>query len=139
MPRWEKAKFSDVVGDALRLDALTIPRPGMINDMEWHEVDWDAERWTIPAVKMKTGWDHVVPLSRQAIAILERVQKITGNRRYVFSCGDDQPLSAERLILVCVHSASTPRTNIALTAFAPRSRPFVITRSIRKPRRGMAT
>ncbi|WP_247990248.1 hypothetical protein [Bradyrhizobium sp. 186] len=54
-----------MVGDALRVDALTIPRPGMINDMEWAEVDWDAKRWTIPAAKMKTGWDHVVPLSRQ--------------------------------------------------------------------------
>lgn len=42
MPSWEKARFGDVVGDALRVDALTIPRPGMINDMEWTEVDWDA-------------------------------------------------------------------------------------------------
>jgi integrase len=49
--------------------------------MEWTEVDWDAERWTIPAAKMKAGWEHVVPLSRQAITILRRVQKITGNRR----------------------------------------------------------
>ncbi|UGX96780.1 tyrosine-type recombinase/integrase [Bradyrhizobium barranii subsp. barranii] len=89
--------FRDVVGDALRFDALTIPRPGMINNMEWREVDWDTGRWTIPAVKMKTGWDHVVPLSRQAMVILKRVQKITGNRRYVFSCADDEPLSAKTL------------------------------------------
>ena len=65
--------------------------------MEWREVDEDAERWTFPAVKMKTGWDHVVPLSRQAMAILERVQKITGNRGYVFSCADDEPLSNHTL------------------------------------------
>jgi integrase len=94
---YDKAKFRDVVGDALRLDALTIPRPGMIHSMEWQEVDWDAARWTIPAVKMKSGWDHVVPLSRQATAVLERVQKITGNRRYVFSCADDEPLSNRTL------------------------------------------
>ena len=97
MPPWEKARFGDVVGDALRLDALTIPRPGMINDMEWIEVDWDAKRWTIPAVKMKTGWDHVVPLSRQALAILRLVQQITGNRRYVFACAQDAPLSSRTL------------------------------------------
>jgi len=36
---------------------------------------------TIPAAKMKTGWDHVVPLSRQALAILSSVQKLTGHRR----------------------------------------------------------
>jgi hypothetical protein len=33
----------------LRFDALTIPRPGMVNEMEWSEVDWDAERWTMRA------------------------------------------------------------------------------------------
>jgi hypothetical protein len=43
----------------LRFDALSIPRPGM--KMEWSEVDWDTERWTIPATKMQTGWDHAVP------------------------------------------------------------------------------
>jgi integrase len=92
----ENAPFGDVVGDALRLDALTIPRPGMIHDMESREVDLDIEqRWTIPALKMKTG--HVVPLSRQAIAIIERVKKRTGNRRYVFSCAGDEPLSAATL------------------------------------------
>jgi integrase len=42
---------------------------------------------------MKTGWDHAVPLSRQALAILRSVQKLTGHRRYVFSCSKDAPLS----------------------------------------------
>jgi hypothetical protein len=40
---------------------------------------------------MKTGWDHAVPLSRQALAILRSVQKLTGHRRYVFSCSKDAP------------------------------------------------
>ncbi|MBO4227111.1 tyrosine-type recombinase/integrase [Bradyrhizobium neotropicale] len=97
MPVWAKARSGDPLGDALRLNALTVPRPGMINDMEWSEVDWDTERWTIPAAKMKTGWDHVVPLSRQALAILRRVRKITGNRRYVFACVEDAPLSGRAL------------------------------------------
>jgi integrase len=76
---WTRARFSDVVGLALRFDALTIPRPGTVNEMEWSEVDWDAERWTIPAAKTKTGWHHVVPSSRQALAILRSVQKLTGH------------------------------------------------------------
>src|SRR5580693_4608401 len=94
---WTRARFSDVVGLALRFDALTIPRPGVVNEMEWSEVDWDAERWTIPAAKMKTGWDHVVPLSRQALAILRSLQKLTGHRRYAFSCSKDEPLSNNTL------------------------------------------
>ena len=36
----------------------------------------------IPATKMKTGSDHVVPLSRQALTILRSVHKLTGDRRY---------------------------------------------------------
>jgi hypothetical protein len=40
---WTRARFSDVVGLALRFDALTIRRPGMVNEMEWSEVDWDAK------------------------------------------------------------------------------------------------
>src|SRR3979490_7373 len=93
IPTTARASVRERVGLALRFDARTIPRPGMVNEMEWSEVDWDAERWTIPAVKMKTGWDHVVPLSRQAIAILRSVQKLTGHRRYTFSSSKDAPLS----------------------------------------------
>lgn len=70
----------------------------MVNEMEWSEVDWDAERWTIPATKMKTGWDHVVPLSRQALAILRSVQKLTGHRLHAFSVSwKDAPLSNNTL------------------------------------------
>jgi integrase len=70
----------------------------MVNEMECSKIDWDVERWTIPAAKMKTGWDHVVPLSRQALAILRSVQKLTGHhRRYAFSCSKDAPLSNNTL------------------------------------------
>ncbi|WFU40343.1 tyrosine-type recombinase/integrase [Bradyrhizobium sp. CB82] len=61
--------------------------------MEWTEIDWDANRWTIRAAKMKAGWDHVIPLWRQALAILRRVQQINGHRRYVFACAKDAPSS----------------------------------------------
>jgi integrase len=94
---WTRARFGNIVGLALRFDALTIPRLGRVNEMEWSEVDWDTERWTIPAAKMKTGWDHVVPWSRQALAILRSVQKLTGHRRYTFSCSKDAPLSNNTL------------------------------------------
>jgi integrase len=77
----------------LRFDALTIPGPGMVNEMEWSEVDWDGERWTIPAAKMKSGWDHVV----QALAILRSIQELTGHRPYTFSCSEDAPLSNDTL------------------------------------------
>lgn len=44
----------------------------MINKIEWTEVEWDAKRWTVRAAKMKSGWDHVVPLSRQPVLIFKQ-------------------------------------------------------------------
>ena len=41
--------------------------------MKW-EINWRESRWEIPAAKMKMDRDHIVPLSRQSIAVLERVE-----------------------------------------------------------------
>src|SRR3979490_3511412 len=46
---------------------------------------------------MKARWDRVVPLYGQALAILSSVQKLTGHRRYAFSCSKDAPLSNNTL------------------------------------------
>ncbi len=95
---WTRVRFGDVVGFCLAIRCADhSPISDMVNEMEWSEVDWDAERWTIPAAKMKTGWDYVLPLSRQALAILRSVQKLTGHRRYAFSCSKDAPLSNNTL------------------------------------------
>jgi integrase len=93
----ENSRFGDLVGYALRFLSLTAVRPGEVNNSEWTEIDWEKARWTIPAAKMKMDKDHVVPLSRQALEILKAVQEVTGNRRYIFSCADDQPLSNNTL------------------------------------------
>lgn len=73
-----------VVNAALQLSALLFQRPGEIRGMEWSEIKWDQSRWEIPAEKMKMGMPHVVPLSRQALAILEELHLLTGRGRYVF-------------------------------------------------------
>jgi len=51
---------------------------------EWAEIGLDAAEWRIPGAKMKMKNDHVVPLSRQAVAILRSMQPISGHGRYVF-------------------------------------------------------
>lgn len=53
---------------------LTACRSGEARSMRWSEVDLKSEIWTIPADKMKTGVLHRVPLSKQAIAILEKMK-----------------------------------------------------------------
>src|SRR5262249_5118099 len=47
--------------------------------------------------KMKMKHEHVVPLSQQALAILEQVKRLTGQRQFVFSCSSDEPISDNTL------------------------------------------
>ncbi|MFL5239655.1 MAG: tyrosine-type recombinase/integrase [Rhizomicrobium sp.] len=94
---FERGRFGDLVGHALRFISLTVVRPGEIADAEWSEFDFETARWTIPAEKMKMKHEHVVPLSRQAVAILNQVKELTGDRRYVFSCSKDKPISDNTL------------------------------------------
>jgi integrase len=93
----EDARYGDIVGYALRFLSLTAVRPGEVNNAEWAEIDWDKARWTIPAARMKMDKEHVVPLARQALAILKDLQALTGNRRCLFSCSNDKPLSDNTL------------------------------------------
>ncbi|MDH7639492.1 tyrosine-type recombinase/integrase [Sphingomonas oryzagri] len=69
---------------ALALSPHVFVRPGELRQAEWVEVDFEAAIWRIPAARMKKRREHVVPLSRQSIAILKQLQGLTGNGRYVF-------------------------------------------------------
>jgi integrase len=76
---------------ALKLSALFFQRPGNIRAMEWSWLDLDAAMLTIPPADMKrtlnqkaNGKPHLVPLARQAVAILKDIQPLTGSGRYVF-------------------------------------------------------
>lgn len=77
---------SFVVKCALQLAPLVFVRPGELRAAEWSEIDFEAEQWNIPAEKMKMKEPHIVPLSRQSIAILKELQPLTGNGRYLFPC-----------------------------------------------------
>lgn len=77
----------------------TASRPGMVRWAEWSEFNLDAALWTIPAAKMKTRRDHVVPLSRQAIEALRELHRLTGRGRYLFpGIGAQQPVISENTI-----------------------------------------
>jgi integrase len=59
-------------------------RPGELRHAEWAEFDIDGAVWRIPGEKMKGRLEHVVPLSTQALALLESVRGLTGDGKYVF-------------------------------------------------------
>lgn len=84
-----------IVKTALLLSPLLFARPGELRHMEWAEINWQESRWELPASKMKMKQPHVVPLSRQAIALLQDIQPLTGQGRYVFPSarGKSRPLS----------------------------------------------
>jgi integrase len=69
---------------ALQLAPLVFVRPGELRHAEWDEINFDAAEWRISADKMKAGTLHLVPLSRQALAILREIFPLTGNGRYIF-------------------------------------------------------
>lgn len=69
---------------AARFAPLVFVRPGELRHAEWSEIDLNKAEWNIPAKKMKMREPHLVPLSRQAIAILEEVQPLTGTSLYIF-------------------------------------------------------
>lgn len=70
---------------AIQLLILTFVRPGELRGARWEEVEFESALWRIPGERMKMGTDHIVPLSSQALAVLEelkpiRVQPITRTR-----------------------------------------------------------
>ena len=67
---------------ALRLVPLLFVRPGELHKAEWAGIDLEGAEWRYTVTK--TGTPHVVPLARQAVAILREVHSLTGHGRYVF-------------------------------------------------------
>ncbi|GFE94894.1 tyrosine-type recombinase/integrase [Acetobacter persici] len=67
---------------AIRWLALTAARPGEVRLATWADIDGDE--WVIPAERAKTHRAHTVPLSRQALDVLEAVRPITGGSPYIF-------------------------------------------------------
>lgn len=69
---------------ALKLSPLVFVRPGELRKARWTEIDFDAAEWRIPAERMKMGEEHIVPLSKQALAVLADLQPLTGRGRFLF-------------------------------------------------------
>ena len=82
-----------VVQSAFRISPLLFQRPGEIRQLLWSDIDLQAKEWR-PYIS-KTDFHHIVPLSTQAIEILEAIKPLTGGGQYVFpsSRGDGRPMS----------------------------------------------
>jgi integrase len=87
---------------ACRLLALTWTRTTELRMMEWGELEGDL--WRIPKERMKRGIEHLVPLSRQALELLAKLQARSRGSKYVFPAEhrDDRPMS-ENAVLYLIH------------------------------------
>jgi integrase len=73
---------SAIAAKALQFTILTASRTTEVLDMTWPELDFDTQLWTVPAVRMKGGKEHCVPLTDEMLAILEPLKAMASD--YVF-------------------------------------------------------
>jgi len=69
---------------ALKIAPLVFVRPGELRAAEWQHFDLESKEWRY--FVSKTDVQHIVPLSAQAVAILQELHPLTGHGRYVFPC-----------------------------------------------------
>ena len=74
---------------ALKLIILTFVRTGELRFAKWSEIDFGKKEWRIPAERMKMREQHIVPLTKQAIKILEGIKSLTFKSEYIFPNEND--------------------------------------------------
>lgn len=84
LKRLDVARGEGATIGAVKLLLLTAVRPGELRGARWEEFDIKAARWTIPATRMKARTPHMVPLSKQAIALLKDLWLLTGHSEHLF-------------------------------------------------------
>lgn len=84
---------SYIVKCAFKLSPLLFVRPGELRKMEWKNLNLDAAEWIYFVTKTET--QHIVPLCKQAVAVLREIQPLTGHGKYVFhgERDHDRPMS----------------------------------------------
>nr|VFJ46349.1 MAG: Integrase [Candidatus Kentron sp. FM]VFK17875.1 MAG: Integrase [Candidatus Kentron sp. FM] len=106
---------------ALRLAPLVFVRPGELRRAQWADIDLETAEWRYTVTKTET--DHIVPLSRQAVAILTELQPLTGRGRYVFPSArtNDRPMS-DNAILSAFRRMGIPKDEMSGHGFRAMAR-----------------
>ena len=103
-------------GDEQKLDAKTVCavqmalytglRDNSIRGAQWKEINLQNATWTVPASRMKSGREHVIPLPAQAIAALTNLMKLTyrDDESLVFPGGGKHKIMSENTIRHALHS-----------------------------------
>jgi integrase len=110
-----------VVRCALRLAPYVFVRPGELRHARWADIDLEKAEWRFAA--SKTNHDYIVPLSRQAITILEEVKPLTGHKEWVFTSGRSplRPMS-ESAVLAALRSMGIDKEEMSGHGFRATAR-----------------
>ena len=101
LKRMDHYHGNPMIKTAIQLMTLTFVRTAELRMMKWNEIDFDNHLWRIPAEKMKMAQPHIVPLSKQAIKLIEGLKPLTGNKQYVFyNHSTAKPMSSNALLCV---------------------------------------
>ena len=79
-----RARLHPTTHNALWLIMLTFVRTSELINARWEEIDFNKNRWVIPAQRMKMSKEHIVPLADQAVEILKKQEQLTGQWNHVF-------------------------------------------------------
>jgi integrase len=129
-------KGTPTVRAALALTPLVFLRPGELRHAEWAEIDLDKALWTIPAARMKGTLEakaknppHLVPLARQAVAVLRELHPLTGHGRFVFPSPltDEKPMS-ENAILAALRRMQFTQAEVTGHGFRATARTLAVER-----------
>ncbi len=114
-------KGTFAVSCALRLAPLVFVRPGELRKAEWSDIDLDAAQWRYRVTK--TNSDHVVPLSTQALSILQELHALSGDGRYVFPGArtSARPMS-DNAILAAMRRLGIPKEEMSGHGFRAMAR-----------------
>lgn len=67
----------------------TMVRPSEAAGTRWDEINLETAIWHIPAERMKRKKEHIIPLSRQCLTLLELMKPISGRSQFVFPSDRD--------------------------------------------------
>lgn len=100
---------------AIKFVFYTLSRTSEVRFATWGEINWDEALWEIPEARMKASRNHVVPLSRQAMAVLKELYEMNGAYPFIFASyhrPHTQPMSENAMLSVLKKINMAEKTTI---------------------------
>ncbi len=110
-----------IVQCALQLAPLVFVRPGELRQAKWKDIDFEKREWRYTVTKTET--EHIVPLSEQAMLILNDLHPLTGTSTYIFPSArtPDRPMS-DNAILAALRRLGIPKEEMSGHGFRAMAR-----------------